>query len=450
MQDTLTKYKISDLNHIEQKINNIVYDDIDIAIKQLDGILSKMPVQITRLINDSFNYKRVPKEYSLSSILFAFSNASGLAFNTHYLEYTNYPNLYFAIVGSRGDAKSEAMRIATNPLKIYDDKEYDNFKIKDIELKKSIAKQEELSTNKVIRNQLLLQNATIEAMHYTHYENPYSIGLYTDELDSLIEKMANKNSQEGNLWRIFFLQGYTNTEIDVRRKVADSFRIKQSYPTLLGSIQHQFIPKLFANGNLESGFIDRLLFVNNLTKNNKLSNKTFPKSTLTNYSSLLQNLLNHRDSIENQEQFNNENKLDSIRIEIETKEIKKIRDYVQNVINEQIKSSDYTNEYMAKMQISIHKLVLLVHLIKKSSNCNYQSKISANTVDLAILINEFYFTNFKIVLKYQNKPKNEKAVFSEILKLGLNNKIPQKTLAKLTGLSTGEVSKRCTKLRKIN
>jgi hypothetical protein len=441
-KDTKKSDIIPDLKQIESKIDSLVYSNKDIALKQLDEILLKMPIQIRELVNDSFNYKRVPKEFLLSSILFAFSNASGLAFNINCMNYTNYPNLYFAVVGSRGDTKSEAMRIATNPLKEFDDNEYDDFKIKDADLKKSISTQEELSTSKVIRKQLLLQNATIEAMHYAHYENPYSIGMYTDELDALIEKMANKSSQEGNLWRIFYLQGFTNSEVDIRRKVADSFRIKQSYPTLLGSIQHQFIPKLFANGNLESGFIDRLLFVNNLTKNSKLTKKAFPESTIENYSLLLKNLLDYRYSIENHESFDGEKTEKSLKIAIESAAAEKIHQYSQNLLNLQENLTDHTKEYISKMLISIHKLVLLVHLMKKSVDSNYQSKISLDTVDLAIRLNDFYFTNFKIILEYQDKTFDNKIFMKELVNMAKSNGAAQKSVVDVSGLSKGEVSKR--------
>ncbi|WP_028871413.1 DUF3987 domain-containing protein [Psychroserpens burtonensis] len=444
-KDTNKSDKNHDLKQIENKIDSLTCSNKDYALKQLDEILLKLPIQIRELVNDSFYYKRVPKEFLLSSILFAFSNASGLAFNINCMNYTNYCNLYFAVVGSRGDTKSEAMRIATNPLKEFDDDEYDNFKIKDADLKKAISTQQELSTAKVIRKQLLYQNATIEAMHFAHYENPYSVGMYTDELDALIEKMANKSSQEGNLWRIFYLQGFTNSEIDIRRKTTDSFRLKKSYPTLLGSIQHQFIPKLFANGNLESGFIDRILFVVNLTKNNKITKKVFPKSTTENYSALLKNLLDYRSSIENQDSFDSEQTEKPLTIAIQLDAQEKIHQYSQCLLNQQNNLTDHTKEYVSKMLISIHKIVLLVHLIKKSEGCNYQSKISLDTVNLAILINDFYFTNFKMILEYQDKTFDKKSFMTKLIKMAKINGSSQKSVVDVTGLSRGQVSKHFNK-----
>jgi hypothetical protein len=77
-----------------------------------------------------------------------------------------------------------------------------------------------------------------------------------------------------------FLQGNTNKHIDISRKTTDSYRIEKSYPTLMGSIQTQFIPKLFADGNLESGLIDRFLFTSKLTSNDTLSTIKIADATL--------------------------------------------------------------------------------------------------------------------------------------------------------------------------
>jgi hypothetical protein len=64
----------------------------------------------------------------------------------------------------------------------------------------------------------------------------------------------------------------------------------------MGSIQTQFIPKLFADGNLESGLIDRFLFTSKLTSNDTLS--TIKIAATLGYSSSLLKLLNYRLDIE--------------------------------------------------------------------------------------------------------------------------------------------------------
>ncbi|WP_296352335.1 DUF3987 domain-containing protein [Winogradskyella sp.] len=279
----------------------------------------------------------------------------------------------------------------------------------------------------------MIQNATVEAATYTHLHNKYSIGIYVDELSYLIEKMANKNNSEGNVWRVFLLQGNTNKHIDVNRKTTESYRLEQSYPTLLGSLQTQKIPKLFGNGNLESGFVDRILFTNKLEGNEKISKALMPDSTVNNYSHSLNNLILYRKSIEEQET--------SLLVEITDDAENILYEYSQQLLLRQKAAYDNTKEYISKMMISIHKLTLMMHLIQTSHNSSFQNPIVPNTVQLAIYINEFYFTNFKIILAYQDQGIDRNLLLRKIIEMAKINSITQKTIEQLTGRSKAHISK---------
>lgn len=400
------------------------------ALDLLNQIINKLPYEIKELIEQAFVHKRIPKEYLFSSMLFAFSNAAGLAFKLQCGGYTNYCNLYHALVGSRGDVKSEAMSLAVNLLKKKDDEYWDEFVKSKKEAKEEITVLEE---KPIERKQFFLQNATIEAANYTHLKNPFSIGLFVDEIKYLIDKMANNNNNEGAQWRTFFLQGYTNQHIDISRKTTDSYRISDSYPTLLGGIQTQFISNMFANGNLESGFIDRVLFTTPLTHNNKLSKTVLSDEIINNYNISIENLLNYRRSIEEAKTSF------SILLDKDSQEM--IHDYVQGLITKKSSLPSIQMEYNAKMQISIYKFIILVHLMVNSLGKNYQSRITIKTVDLAILINEFYFLNFKIIINQNDSPFNEKSFTQELVKRGIKNGADQKDVVKVSGKSKGYISK---------
>jgi hypothetical protein len=418
---------VKNLKDIDDKIGNAFKTNKEIAIIQLEQIISKMPIEIKTLINDAFTLKRIPKEYLLSSILFAYSNACGLAFSIKAMGYINYANLYFSIIGSRGDIKSPAMDLATFPLVKYDNEKYKEFKKNNIELEE---------TEKSDRKQLFLQDATIESAIYTHYKNKYSIGIFIDELYFIIEKMANKSSTEGTAWRTFFLQGNTNKHIDISRKTTESFRIEKSYPTLLGSIQSQFVPKLFADGNLESGLIDRILFTNKLTMNNQLSINDISNEVSENYSKSLINLLNYRTEIENTFE------MDDLQIELDSNANKRLFDYSQELINRQNKANDLSKEYISKMMINIHKISLLTHLILNSKRHTYQSKINIETVEIGILILEFYFINFKIVLDENINQKEKLPTTDDIIRLAIKNNACQKDVVAITGMNKSSISRK--------
>lgn len=419
--------EVNSIKEIDTIIGNAFKTNKEIAVNQLEQIISKMPIEIKTLINDAFTLKRIPKEYLLSSILFAFSNAGGLAFSIKAMGYINYANLYFSIIGSRGDIKSPAMDLATFPLVKYDNEKYKEFKKNNIELEE---------TEKSDRKQLFLQDATIESAIYTHYKNKYSIGIFIDELYFIIEKMASKSSTEGTAWRTFFLQGNTNKHIDISRKTTESFRIEKSYPTLLGSIQSQFVPKLFADGNLESGLIDRILFTNKLTMNNQLSINDISIEVSENYSKSLINLLNYRTEIENTFE------MDDLQIELDSNANNRLFDYSQELINRQNKANDLSKEYISKMMINIHKISLLTHLILNSKRQTYQSKINVETVEIAILILEFYFINFKIVLDENISQKEKLPTTEDIIRLAIKNNASQKDVVAITGMNKSSISRK--------
>lgn len=411
----------------------------NIAIKQLDSIIQRMPECISQLINQAFIHKRIPKEYLLSSILFAFSNAAGLAFKINCMNYTNYANLFFAIIGSRGDLKSPAMDIACSLLNKKDTDNYLEYQKQLKELNRNEFHEKNADT--IRRKQYLIQNSTIEAAMFRHLQNPYSIGIYVDELTYLIDKMANKNSNEGSMWRVFFLQGNTNKHVDVSRKTTDSYRLEKSYPTLLGSIQNQFVKKLFADGNLESGFIDRLLFTVKLTENKNISKKQIAIGNITNYENLLDNLIKYREHIQDAQK--------EYTVLLGNEADEKVHHYSQDLLNKQNELYDHTSEYISKMLITIHKLVLLIHLIKNSFDSSYQSKIDIETVELAILINDFYFNNFKLVLNFQDEKRLSKNdLQSEVAKLAIKNGASNKAVASILGVQAPRASKILSKFRK--
>jgi hypothetical protein len=422
--------ELKNINDIKNSIENATLSNKAIAKKQLVQIITLMPPEIQNLIEDAFVHQRIPKEYLLSSILFSYSNAAGLAFSIIALGYTNYSNLYFAIVGSRGDIKSAAMDLATAPLHDYDNTNYNEHKKNKIDDPSS----------EIVRRQLFLQDATIESALYVHHKNKYSIGIFIDELFNLVQKMANKNSNEGSAWRTFFLQGNTNKHIDISRKTTDSYRIEKSYPTLMGSIQNQFIPKLFADGNLESGLIDRIQFTTKLTSNNILSNTKIADVTLDRYSESLLKLLKYRTDIETTTE------MDCITLTLDAEAHDRMFEYSQDLINKQSKLLDYSREYMAKMLINIHKLTLLVHLIENASTSNFRNPITIKTLETAILINEFYFTNFKIILE-EHISKTEKEIsIDDVILLAIKNNATQKDVVTITGKDKGTISRHWNKM----
>jgi hypothetical protein len=416
---------------IDEGIKNLIDTD-KLMVDALKSIISQLPMTYKQLIEQTFIYKRVPKEYMLSSILFAVSSSIGTTFYINALGYKNYGNCYFAIVGSRGDAKSEAIKIATLPIKQSDDLEYENYKR---EISNNIGDEPSLP-----RKQILLKEASIEAAQKVHSENPRSTGICMDEIIGLIEKMSNSNSRDGIAWRNFFLEGYTNDHIDVARKTTESFRLKETYPTLIGGLQHQFLHKLFANGNLESGFIDRLLFTNMITSNTRLVKGSIERLVLTNYNRCLNNILSYKKQTEKPTE-----PIKQFEIIISKSAQQMLFDYTQDLISQKSKAPKNIKEYLAKMQISIQKLCIVVYVLNHSDNIDPRIEISDADVSLAIELNEFYYLNFKSIIDKVFVQKEKPVSIEDVIIMAKKNNASQKAVVELTGLSKGTISKKWNK-----
>lgn len=423
--------EINSLQDVEKGIQEHSSSLEESAVNLLDDIINVLPVYLKDLINEAFEYKRIPKEYLLSSIFFAFSNASGLAFQIDALGYSNYGNLYFALIGSRGDAKSPAMDLATGPLNKYDNQKYEEFREKSLEADPG---------DIIDRKQLFIQDATVEAAYYMHHKNPFSLGIFIDEMYHLIEKMSNPSSKDGPAWRQLLLQGNTNKHVDILRKTTESFRLTKSYPTLLGSIQEQFIPKIFSGGNEESGLTDRLCYSLKLTHNSKLSKYRIGLDCLRNYSDNLLRIMDHRLVVE-------EKKMDDPYVLTCTSEAEDILfDYTQKLLDDQKDTESGEKEYLSKIQINIHKMVLILHLIKQSAKPELSLKVEPETVNEAVRIMEFYLINFRIIkqkLAGQVKTINP----GDIIRLGIKNNATQQQIAAVLGVNKSTISRKMAKIK---
>jgi len=406
------------INDIQNQIESLSQSLKEQAISKLNEIISLLPDEIKDMINFQFEYVRIPKEYLLSSILFAFSNAIGQSCKLNAFGYTNYGNLFFAIVGNRGDIKSEAIKKAIAPLIKRDSEAYSNGNKNLLE--------------NIKNKKIFIQEASIQAAQKAHYYNQYSIGIRMDEMMYLVEKMANKNNSDGMAWKTFLLEGYNNSPIDILRVTSESFRINISYPTLIGTIQDHFIPTLFANGNLDSGLIDRIFYTYKLTDNQKLSKEVMPKYIYENYEKSLDRVYSIRKSIEE----NSEVPSLELKLPVNSKDL--IYDYVQDLIYRQKNENTLNKGYLAKLQISIYKLTIVIHAIKSYS---LEDPISLDTVKLAIKINEFYLINFKIICSLNERTYDKKTILRLAIREAIKNKAKQTDIINVFGIPKSTISR---------
>ena len=76
-----------------------------------------------------------------------------------------------------------------------------------------------------------------------------------------------------------------------------------------------------------------------------------------------------------------------------------------------------------------------------SADSAFQNQVTVETIDLAICVNEFYFTNFKLITSSIVKVVDDKTFRDEIFKKAILNGASQTNVIAITKLSKGRVSK---------
>jgi len=234
-----------------------------------------------------------PIEYVLSSVLYTTSVAIG---NTHEVRVKNGwhegSSLFMAIVGETGAAKSHAITLALKPLLEKNQKFFSIYQeqMKDYqEFCKGKKGENSESLLEPHLQQVLADDATLEAMYRIHHHNPRGIGVYFDELRGWFNNMGkyNKGSDQ-EVW----LKTWSRKPILVNRVSSSPISIMSPHISVIGGIQTDLLSSLFKDDRDKNGFIERILFVtSSSSKKEDFSEADMPKSVLAHYSQLINQLL---------------------------------------------------------------------------------------------------------------------------------------------------------------
>jgi hypothetical protein len=387
--------------------------------------LDKLPPYVRDFIDECFIYKRTPREYQFTSILYAIATASGKTFFTNQLNYKNYPNIYCLIIGNRSDGKSEGIKMATQELVKQDDIFHEQY-----ELKKENNINED---NKPKLKQILVKDASIEALKLNHYNCPNGIGIMIDEILPLLINMDSKNSRDGKEYLSFLLDNFINSNISCLTKSVESFRLKESSCSLIGGLQKQFSNVLFKPKLLSSGFLDRLLCVNLIQANPTLSKQNINQNKVNKYTRAIRNILDYKLQSECEDE-----EIKAFEIKYTDKATDKLFEFSQNLENMKIQAKSPLKEYIGKSSIYLHKLCIIVFLMNRAETMHFKEKLEIQEVELAYEMIEFFILNFKKLIEQITEPNIST---TDVIRLAQQNNAPQKAVVEITGLSKGQVSK---------
>ena len=222
------------------------------------------PQRLEQIITSYCSTLNLNKDYAAVTVLYAFSVALGGHYSlTVKRGWIELPTLFVALVGKPGINKSGPISIFTQPLeKLEKDlfkrflDEYSTFK------KGRSAKKEngDLSaiTDEPVRRQLVIKDATQEAMLKALYDNPHGFAGIYDELAAFL-KSFNKYKSGGGDEEVM-LSLFSGKSISVNRKSSEPIFIEKPFVSIIGSIQPQVLINLLGNNKIDNGLTHRFLF----------------------------------------------------------------------------------------------------------------------------------------------------------------------------------------------
>jgi hypothetical protein len=222
------------------------------------------PQQLQQIITCYCSTLNLNTDYAAVTVLYAFSVALGGHYSlTVKRGWVELPTLFVALVGKPGINKSGPISIFTQPLeKLEKDlfkrflDEYSTFK------KGRSAKKEngDLSaiTDEPVRRQLVIKDATQEAMLKALYDNPHGFAGIYDELAAFL-KSFNKYKSGGGDEEVM-LSLFSGKSISVNRKSSAPIFIEKPFVSIIGSIQPQVLINLLGNNKIDNGLTHRFLF----------------------------------------------------------------------------------------------------------------------------------------------------------------------------------------------
>lgn len=218
------------------------------------------PQLIQDLIIMNCNILNLNIDYCSVTLLFSFATAMG----SHYMikvrdGWIEMATLFMVLVGKPGINKSAPLTIFTKPLEEIDMGLFQQY-LNDFKQYKLKRKSKEISDldEEPVRRQLVIKDATQEALLKGLYENQHGFGGIYDELGSFLKSFNKYNGNGGD--EELMLSLFSGKSISVNRKNSPPFLIAKPFLSIIGSLQPQILISLLGNNRIDNGLTHRFLF----------------------------------------------------------------------------------------------------------------------------------------------------------------------------------------------
>jgi hypothetical protein len=221
------------------------------------------PKQVQKIITCYCSTLNLNIDYAAVTVLYAFSVALGGHYSLIVKRgWTELPTLFVALVGKPGINKSGPISIFTQPLEKLEKVLFKRFLEEYSTFKKSRSTKKENDSSVIleepVRRQLVIKDATQEAMLKALYYNPHGFAGIYDELAAFL-KSFNKYKSGGGDEEVM-LSLFSGKSISVNRKSSEPIFIEKPFVSIIGSIQPQVLINLLGNNKIDNGLTHRFLF----------------------------------------------------------------------------------------------------------------------------------------------------------------------------------------------
>lgn len=216
--------------------------------------LDEQNTVITEIVEEVAKVYQCPREFCIAAMFSAVAAVAGKKFALWDGKYTNYAQLWAAIVAPSGTGKSEVLSWFFKPVEGIETEEYKAYQVALQEWKEGGEKGHKpkfrrctaVDTTPEVRDQILA-------------DNPNGLCLVVDELRGLFGDMGRYN-KSGEVERL--LSVFSNRSYNVDRKTQEPLRIVNPVLSIVGTIQPGVFAQAFGSPQFTgNGFLPRWCFI---------------------------------------------------------------------------------------------------------------------------------------------------------------------------------------------
>lgn len=398
---------------------------------RLEFPVDAFPTRIQNVINVFNACYQLPKDYFGLGILTAASTVIGNNYKIEYKYKQSYaPIVYSAVVGNPGMGKTPAINICLSPIFKIEEEFRKKHKEKVEQWKQecfdnSMQPSKQKDPPKPRQKEIIINDATTEAINHSLSNSPHGLLYYRDELAAWINSMNQYRSGSDNE---FWLSNWSNVSSKINRSGKDPMFIKDPFVNVIGGIQPGILQKLTNDGKGDNGFFARILFAYPDSMRKPYESDQYPdQSVFDLYHRIIRNLNNLPSLIREPQSEFEEWTIESINLQIEDTAKAYYRKWLRantDMINET--EDDAVKAIYVKMENYCLRFALIIDLLGYAEDKELvglediqQHQVGMAAIKGAIqLVDYFKRTSYKVISRLESPVNtlspNKKAFYTEL------------------------------------